>query len=496
MSDKKHIDRLFQESFKDFEATPSDAVWKNIEANLNKKKKKRVIPIWWRYAGVAALLLLSLTIGGFYFNKSSNTDPIEVVTEEDNNTHSLDLKNSNTPNELNKKNSAISNSKENNEALEKLDEALAPSNNSVPENKTSIAKSSETKTKNNNGVDEKLKSNFTNNQNNKAIAKSKETNNQNKTQNNINNNALASIKPNEEIDDADTLQNKSTKNNSIAQTKNKVTEKQNQTVTENKEEKAPLTIEEALEENNELLEETKKPTRWAVTPNAAPVYFNTLGQGSSLDPQFNNNSKTGEVNMSYGITASYALNNKVSVRTGINKLNLGYNTNDVVIVNTAGVVQSSLRNVKEGTSSNTASNNVSLVSEATINKAPQSLTSTNTTINQAFGYIEIPLEIQYAVINKKLGLNVIGGFSSFFLNDNEIYSETETGSRVFLGEANNLNKVSYSANFGLGLNYKFTKKIDLNLEPMFKYQFNTFNNTSGNFTPYFIGVYTGFAIKF
>ena len=32
MSDKKHIDRLFQEGFKDFEATPSDAVWENIEA--------------------------------------------------------------------------------------------------------------------------------------------------------------------------------------------------------------------------------------------------------------------------------------------------------------------------------------------------------------------------------------------------------------------------------------------------------------------------------
>jgi hypothetical protein len=25
---------------------------------------------------------------------------------------------------------------------------------------------------------------------------------------------------------------------------------------------------------------------------------------------------------------------------------------------------------------------------------------------------------------------------------------------------------------------------------------NTFNNTSGDFKPYFIGVYTGFAIKF
>ena len=71
MSDKKHIDRLFQERFKDFEATPSDAVWENIEAELNKKKKKRrIIPLWWRYAGIAALLVLLLTIGGLFLNSS------------------------------------------------------------------------------------------------------------------------------------------------------------------------------------------------------------------------------------------------------------------------------------------------------------------------------------------------------------------------------------------------------------------------------------------
>ncbi len=39
MSDKKHIDRLFQEAFKDFESDPSDAVWKNIKTKLNEKNK-------------------------------------------------------------------------------------------------------------------------------------------------------------------------------------------------------------------------------------------------------------------------------------------------------------------------------------------------------------------------------------------------------------------------------------------------------------------------
>ncbi|HEX9600193.1 MAG TPA: hypothetical protein VF985_01760, partial [Mariniflexile sp.] len=143
-----------------------------------------------------------------------------------------------------------------------------------------------------------------------------------------------------------------------------------------------------------------------------------------------------------------------------------------------------------------ASDDVTIISGETLNAKPEAFATTNTSINQALGYIEVPLEIQYALVNNKLGINVIGGFSSFFLSDNKIFSETEGGTRTFLGEASNINKVSYSANFGVGFNYRVSKKIDLNLEPMFKYQINTFNNTSGNFTPFFIGVYTGFAIKF
>ena len=92
MGDKKHIDRLFQESFKDFEATPSDGVWKNIENKLNEdKKERRVIPIWWRYAGVAALLLLSLTIRGIYFNNTEKYIPPKMVESEDGTTPKINL---------------------------------------------------------------------------------------------------------------------------------------------------------------------------------------------------------------------------------------------------------------------------------------------------------------------------------------------------------------------------------------------------------------------
>ena len=43
MNEKKNIDRLFQERFKDFEAIPNDKVWNKIHDALHEKKKKKVI---------------------------------------------------------------------------------------------------------------------------------------------------------------------------------------------------------------------------------------------------------------------------------------------------------------------------------------------------------------------------------------------------------------------------------------------------------------------
>mgnify|MGYP000353444670 CR=1 FL=1 len=46
------------------------------------------------------------------------------------------------------------------------------------------------------------------------------------------------------------------------------------------------------------------------------------------------------------------------------------------------------------------------------------------------------------------------------------------------------------------LDYNFSKQFQFNLDPTFKYQINTFNNTSGNFKPFIVGVYTGLSFKF
>ncbi|MGV3458889.1 MAG: YfbK domain-containing protein [Flavobacterium sp.] len=49
-----------------------EAVWNRVEEKLDKKKKRRVFPIW-QYASVAAILLICLTVGGYIITNDGNS---------------------------------------------------------------------------------------------------------------------------------------------------------------------------------------------------------------------------------------------------------------------------------------------------------------------------------------------------------------------------------------------------------------------------------------
>ena len=256
------------------------------------------------------------------------------------------------------------------------------------------------------------------------------------------------------------------------------------------------TIEEAIAMAEDIIEkEEGKVNRWQVYTSVAPVYYNTLGKGSHIDEQFNNNSKSGEINTSYGVNVSYALNNKLSVRTGVNSLKLSYDTDNVILYENIG--GSSPANPLRNLTLSNNSQSISALSAQNLEaqQINNVLANHNAAISQRLGYYEVPVELEYKLVNKKIGIHVIGGISTFFLNDNQVYSEFDNY-KTHIGEANNVNDISFSGNLGLGIDYKFSKTFKFNLEPTFKYQLNAFENTSGNFRPYIIGVYTGFSYKF
>lgn len=189
----------------------------------------------------------------------------------------------------------------------------------------------------------------------------------------------------------------------------------------------------------------------------------------------------------------YQLNKKFKIRTGINRVNVSYSTNDVFLLPNTQI--SALSNV-----STSEGFNSSVITAEQLNALEQNnqfgrQEAINSELRQTIGFIEFPVEVEYTLIDKKIGVHLIGGASTFLLNDNSLDIINVQGTST-LGEASNINNLSFSTNVALGLDYSLSKSFFLNLEPTFKYQFNTFQSGTTDFQPYFIGIYSGVTFKF
>jgi len=173
------------------------------------------------------------------------------------------------------------------------------------------------------------------------------------------------------------------------------------------------------------------------------------------------------------------------LQSGVNLINLGYKTNDVYVapgVAVVGLSHLSSSPIASKTNSNSKDNGFSSDS----NKG---------SLNQVFGYVEIPVELKYNVANGKLGVNLVGGFSTLLLNKDEIFVETNSFTQS-LGASNSLRSVNFSGNIGVDVDYLIHKNLYINIAPMFKVQANTFSKNSSSTQPYYLGVYTGLNYKF
>lgn len=216
------------------------------------------------------------------------------------------------------------------------------------------------------------------------------------------------------------------------------------------------------EEKREEEPEPEKESRFSISPKAGAIYADQMGA--------NKNSLAGSgLTMTYGMNLEYRISDNLRLRTGYGKLDLKYHSQGL--------------------------DYESAVDYGFIG-APGSLPSTGeqASLEQETGYVEIPLEMELKVLDGKLGLNLIGGMSSFWLQENSMSLEGSAGSYEE-GKAGNLHELSFSTNLGVGLSYDLFRGMEWNLEPMFKYQWNTYTHDT-NLRPYILGVYSGIRFQF
>lgn len=619
MSEKKHIDRLFQEKFKDFEVAPPDELWGKIEAELQpEKKKRRVIPIWFRMGGVAAaliigmLLTLPLFTGGDNDGNGIDTNTNKVVLDgakqnkQDKNGNSIvpatDAENAvvttsdatdnttlnqngqngfgsqnNTP--ARQQGGNVSNTTNNNNSLINTDSPVITNRNNSRNNAVAYDNNTANKAGNktnqtlntdksgnitnrnavitengmpatqqevnrgvaqqnnnsrtsgsgndNGGVSpsnqERNNSNLTNtngiinNGNDTGVAANNETKNQQNTNGAVSGNDTNGNIVGRENNLINTQQGEDLLNNQINAQNSELADATDETdttavaaETENELDKILREQQEGKDED-EAIADAVKNYKWNIKPQVAPLFYNSMSQGSPIDAQFASNSKNYDADMSYGVGIDYAITDRLSVRSGINTVNLSYATNDVAYYASMDGGTNNIASAGRAAnivvqSQNIAPNNGDV--QGVIASGPGAGTSitfaSNIFSNQSFegqmvqkmGYIEVPLEMSYKLLKSKFGINLIGGFSTLFLNDNNVSVISNQGYSTEVGEASNVNSVNFSTNLGVGFKYNFWNSFEASFEPTFKYQVNTFSGSSGNFKPYFIGLYSGISFKF
>jgi len=571
MSERKNIDKLFQEKFKDFESAAPENSWPIIEAKLKEKKKRRVIPLWWKLSGIAAALLIGFLIADALL-KSEENNKSEVVVNGNPKTNNNDIKskedinavpksvvnnesaasqnhadstpvsvtnhpeaqplggstinsekaivkNENGANSEGKRNLSNTNGKSShdidprmkNQLRAKSEDALVINESQSPvatpqseKNKTGKIFSNNNR-KNNSAT-------IASNSDHKAINRSPHlkaskalnddsvvpVNNKNKTGNTSytqeTNPAIVNHEKNSQKEIPETINKIEGKPNPVASSEEKPnTKKLDSTAIATV---VPNALEKLLnEKENNLVTKEPHVNRWQITSSVAPIYFGSTSNGSPIDSSFAGNSKGYKTNVSVGLGVNYAINKKFKIRTGISQVTFNYNTNDVLMY--SGLQRNGLGNVDPAPGSEFLQFGKRAAAPTSATAAQTELTTDKfgSYINQQMGYIEVPLEVSYNIIDKRFGLNIIGGISTLFLNENKIVV-VSSGLTSDLGEANNLNKTHFSSNIGLGIRYRLYKAFQANFEPMFKYQLNTFSKDAGNFKPYFLGLYTGLSYSF
>lgn len=256
---------------------------------------------------------------------------------------------------------------------------------------------------------------------------------------------------------------------------------------------------------------------------ASPVYRFEQTVAGAMDVAYasgieNSVTTNYKPNLAGGVSISYDTGKKLAIVTGVNYSEVAQNSGDVGLASSGfswfnnkdyldaptleasdKVASYSPQNVILNTNVGTA--NIILPEGTQVSydaRLADSYTESNPTYNyeQEAGYIEVPFLLKYKLIDKRIGLHLLGGINTNILVTNTV-SLINRGEVVANGNIENLSPITYSSSLGMGMNYKLNERFKINFDPTLKIQINSLN-TQSNFKarPYAFGVFSGITYQF
>jgi hypothetical protein len=469
MNDKVNIDKSIREKLDVYSVAPPPHVWDNIREQLAaKRRKKRLLYITWISA--AAVVVFAF-LAGWYF--SGQTERVLPEIAEQKMTQSIDA-------EITE---ALKSDVVNVEKSDVFEAKTTASQgaNKFHETKAEIAVSSDELTPENNFVASLEKANYSFLESLEAIFKN--------------------TKPEVKL----------AKHSDSGQYEIEITAIDEMLVAENLKNIRP---------------QNSKENAWIVGVNLSPGYSSYL---ASYNEEYNQNmtytSDNGNSNLGAGLSVQYKTGKRLRFESGVYYAMNGQSSSNLlsgifdlssstdmfyvasedieeaqagfansIQLSSAGIVMNSTAGV---ITMQTTPQGVVVATDAEVEKLDYSNTlTTNGEFSQVFEFVEIPLYLRYSLIDKKFGLELIGGLNAGLVVGNNAYIDNEYGKQN-IGSIDDISTLNLSGTVGLGMSYMLGTHLSMAVEPRLNYYLNSINYSSEvDFHPYRIGVFTGLYYQF
>jgi hypothetical protein len=481
MSRMNNIDEKFRDKLKGFQKIPPSDLWEGIESSLQQGKKRRLVPVFWKYAA-GIIILLGIGTSWLFLNRLEDPS-VRLLTQSE---EKVDANRKAVP------------------ESEVKDEISSAENENIPE-----------KTKIENNLPARESGYINKTKDNEIIlaisGKVPEVNSEDEQRP-----AIGNLSSSEEVAEVTEIRTLPLQIEPFTPPSHPI---------DNKTEKKVYSWDDLGPDLAEALTDSEKK-KFTLAAIVSPVYsYRDLGNISASVNESFNQAETGKVNMGGGLNFGFAASKRLSIHSGIMYSRIGIGINDIQVV--AEYRQPEvLYNMRNASNSYLVSNSIGSIESGSNNRAKfdQSLSNADSpsremitdnylnpegfyapsdnyvpsegSIDQYFQYLEVPLLFKYTLIDRQIDFNLLGGLSTNFLIGNKVLYNQDGVSEI-IGSTSNVRTVNYSGNFGLGVDYNLADRFHLLFEPRLKYYLNSINtNNLIENRPYTIGFYSGFIYLF
>lgn len=440
--DSIDIDEAFRKQLRGFETPPPEEVWDNIESNMGTTKKRP----WDKYYQIAAFIAIFLVVGGivimfnlnFYINRNSEIN--SLITE-----HNL------VPDFMQHGNNFMINA----------------SLDYFAENEEIADISTSDKTNSSEGLEE------------------------------IDEQKITRETPPEKLNPkfSEITENKN-KKTLISKTKSNELGEYNTLAYYNSPETGILDLASGKNSKLELGAQ--------VSPTLS--YRNITGSPGNISA----NDEQSLITYSGGLNLGYKINERLKISSGIHYAQYGQTLNNVRLdapaylksnnENTMAVFNGSIgkSELQINKINNEVDNTITLSDihspEGNSKKRISNELVLDKSILQRMEFVKIPLLLEYKMLDRDVGIGMIGGINTNFLVGKGLYLQNTLENNK-VGNIKGISRVTYSGSLGLSLSYDITGSMQLSMQPIFDYFLSSFSAGAGNTFPYSFGVYTGLSIN-